>query len=216
MATDNTENSKKKTALILGATGLVGKELLKALLNDSRYSMVTCFLRRPLSAKSFEHHEDEIQPIVIDFDTMDDYASYFDVDHVYVCLGTTIKIAGSQEAFRKVDYDYAAKAAQLSADNGAKSFAWVSSVGANAKSGNFYLRVKGELEDAIFSMSGLAHKSCVQPSLLVGKRNDYRFGECIGIRIFSWLEPLMIGPLRKYRPIAATEVAKQMMSQQLW
>ncbi len=85
------QKQDNKTALLLGATGLVGKSLLKQLLQDPRYAKVTCFLRTPMCAQVFENYEDKIEPIVIDFESMQDYASYFAVDHVYVCLGTTIK-----------------------------------------------------------------------------------------------------------------------------
>lgn len=205
----------KKTALILGASGLVGSELLQALLRDERYQQITCFLRRPLSAKVIDCYGDKIQPIVVDFDNLTDYQSYFNVDHVYVCLGTTIKDAGSQDAFRKVDYEYVLEAARCAKAEGAASFVWVSSVGADAKSKNFYLQTKGQLQQHIENL-GLAHAKPVEPSLLLGKRSQFRFGEWLGVTlapIYSWL---LVGPLAKYRPVHAQDVALHMILKQRW
>ena len=142
-----------KTALILGATGLVGKTLVEQLCRDHRYQTVTCLVRKPLSKDFFSGCTDKVQPIVVDFENLEDYQGYFGVQHIYVCLGTTIKKAGSKGAFRKVDFEYVHVAALLARAQRAVSFVWISSVGANAKSHNFYLRVKGELENAIILIS---------------------------------------------------------------
>lgn len=203
-----------KTALLLGATGLVGSALLPILLADPRYAQVNCLVRRPLPSVVSIGAEDKLQPVVIDFEQMQDYEGYFAVDHVYVCLGTTIKQAGSRSAFRKVDFEYVHVAAQLARAQRVKSFVWVSSVGANAKSGNFYLRVKGELENAIFAMSGLEQATAVRPSLLLGERHHTRPAEQLAIWGSHLLSPLLLGPLKKYRPIAASEVARQMVGMQ--
>lgn len=203
-----------KTALLLGASGLVGAELLQKLLKDERYNKITCLLRRPLQGSLNAEYGDKLQPIVVEFDNLQDYEGYFAVDHVYVCLGTTIKKAKSKAAFRKVDFEYVHAAAQLARAQHAKGFVWISSVGADSKSGNFYLRVKGELEDSIFSMNGLDHAATVRPSLLLGDRQESRFGEQLGIMFGKCLSPLMMGPLAKYRPIEAATVAKQMIALQ--
>ncbi|MFT4940250.1 MAG: hypothetical protein ACI88A_003302, partial [Paraglaciecola sp.] len=130
--------------------------------------------------------------------------------------GSTIKKAGSKTAFRKVDFEYVHVAAQLASEQHAASFVWISSVGANARSTNFYLKVKGELEDAIFAMSGLKNASAVRPSLLLGERQESRFAETLGINVSRLLAPLMIGPLEKYKPIDAEDVAAQMISLQVF
>ena len=132
-----------KTALVLGATGLVGKSLVEQLCTDHRYQTVTCLLRKPLSTNFFTVTADnatKVQPIVVDFENLQDYQGYFGSQHIYVCLGTTIKKAGSKGAFRKVDFEYVHVAAQLARAQRAVSFVWISSVGANAKSNNFYLK----------------------------------------------------------------------------
>ncbi|MDT0584188.1 NAD(P)H-binding protein [Brumicola blandensis] len=208
--------TKKYKALVLGATGLVGKALVNQLCNDDRYEIVICLVRAPLQRANYHDPLDKIQAIVIDFDYLQDYQGYFSVDHVYCCLGTTIKQAGSQSAFRRVDFQFVHIAAQLTRAQRATSFVWISSVGANAKSKNFYLRVKGEVENAILSMPQLDNAAAVRPSLLLGQREENRFAENIGIRVASLLSPVMKGPLAKYRPVSAAQVAYQMIKLQVF
>jgi uncharacterized protein YbjT (DUF2867 family) len=205
-----------KTALVLGATGLVGKTLVEQLCQDHRYQTVTCLLRKPLSKDFFSANADKIQPIVIDFEHLQDYQGYFGCQHIFVCLGTTIKIAGSKAAFRKVDFEYVHVAAQLARAQRAVSFVWISSVGANAKSHNFYLRVKGELENAILSMSGLDNACAVRPSLLLGERKEMRPAEKLASVISPFLSPLLLGGLMKYKPVQAGDVAAQMIRLQVF
>lgn len=205
-----------KTALVLGATGLVGKALVAQLCTDHRYQAVTCLLRKPLSKDFFTANSAKVQPIVIDFENLQDYQGYFGCDHIYVCLGTTIKNAGSKSAFRKVDFEYVHIAAQLARAQRAASFVWISSVGANAKSNNFYLRVKGELENAIINMSGLDNACAVRPSLLLGDRDEMRPAEKLGTMLGPLLSPLLIGGLSKYKPVQADDVAAQMIRLQVF
>lgn len=203
--------SDKFYALVLGATGLVGKELVNQLLEDERYKSVTCLLRKPLRQQFFIGQTQKLQPIVIDFNRLEDYQGYFGAQHIYVCLGTTIKQAGSRAQFRLVDFEYVHIAAQLARAQRARSFVWISSVGANAKSSNFYLRVKGELENAIMAMTGLNHPSAVRPSLLLGQRQDFRLAERIGMQLAAFISPLLKGKLAKYKPVQAAEVAAHMV-----
>lgn len=210
------QQQNHKTALILGATGLVGSHLLKLLLRDERYGQITCLLRKPLPGNVTTGFEHKLQPVVIDFEYLQDYAGYFTVDHVYVCLGTTIKKAGSKKAFRKIDFEYVHAAAQLARSHNAGSFVWISSVGADAKSPNFYLRVKGELENAIFNLSGLENAATVRPSLLLGERQESRPAERLGIVLAPLISPLLCGPFKKYRPVEALTVARQMINLQAW
>ena len=208
--------SNKYTALVLGASGLVGQALIAKLLADPRYGQVTCLLRRPLPGSLQESLKEKLQPVVIDFEQMGDYQGYFSVDHVYVCLGTTIKKAKTREAFRKVDFEYVHAAAQISGLQGCRSFVWISSVGADAKSRSFYLRVKGELENAIVNMPVLKNASAVRPSLLLGERKESRFLEQLGAKAAPLISPLFIGPLEKFRPVAVEKVAQQMIALQVF
>ncbi|WP_414828551.1 NAD(P)H-binding protein [Alteromonas sp. H39] len=206
--------SKKNSAIVLGATGLVGREVVSLLLQDPRYDAVTVLVRRPLSASMFDDPENKLNPVVIDFEQFQDYQGYFSVNHVYCCLGTTLKQAGSKSAFRKVDFEYVHIAAQLARAQRVDSFVWISSVGADATSSSFYLRVKGELENAIMRMPQLEHASAVRPSLLLGDRKDSRPMESVGQALAPVIKPLMVGPLKKYKPVKAGEVARKMISLQ--
>jgi len=205
-----------KKALVLGATGLVGKTLVEQLCRDHRYQTVTCLLRKPLSKDFFTADTAKVQPIVIDFEKLQDYQGYFGCEHIFVCLGTTIKKAGSKKAFRKVDFEYVHIAAQLARAQRASSFVWISSVGANAKSHNFYLRVKGQVENAVLNMSGLNNASAVRPSLLLGERQETRLAEKFASQLSPFISPLLLGKLSKYKPVQAADVAAQMIRLQVF
>jgi hypothetical protein len=197
----------------------VGKKLVEQLCQDHRYQTVTCLVRKPLSIDFFcvgADSADKVQPIVVDFENLQDYQGYFGCQHIYVCLGTTIKKAGSKGAFRKVDFEYVHVAAQLARAQRAVSFVWISSVGANAKSHNFYLRVKGELENAIIGMSGLDNACAVRPSLLLGERQEMRPAEKLASVISPFLSPLLVGGLMKYKPVQAGDVAAHMIRLQVF
>jgi uncharacterized protein YbjT (DUF2867 family) len=193
------------TALLVGATGLVGAYTLKALLAREDYQTVIALNRRPLAVQ----HPRLVQSIV-DFDKLEEIDPFPAAD-VYCALGSTIKRAGSQHAFLKVDYEYPRMIAERSAAAGSKQFALVSSVGANPKSSNFYLRVKAETERAV---SGFAFESVhiFRPSFLVGKREELRLGESIGVAVSNILQFALVGKLRKYRPIRAEILAAAMLA----
>jgi uncharacterized protein YbjT (DUF2867 family) len=146
----------------------------------------------------------------VNFDRLSDSASLLKADDVFCCLGTTIKKAGSQEAFRRVDFTFAYEAAQLAANNGAAQFLLVSALGANANSSVFYNRVKGETEDAIAALPFVS-VSIFRPSLLLGERAEFRLGERIAEPVMKALSFLLIGSLRKYRAIEARTVAAAMI-----
>ncbi|GEA13495.1 NAD(P)H-binding protein [Alteromonas sp. KUL49] len=208
--------SSLKTALVLGATGLVGRNLVNLLLQDPRYGEVTCLVRRPLQTNHYPDPFNKLKPVVIDFENYHDYQGYFGVDHVFCCLGTTLKQAGSKQAFRQVDFTLVHVSAQLARGQRAGSFVWISSVGADPKSKNFYLRVKGELDNAILRMPQLPYAAAVKPSLLLGERNDMRLGEDIAQKLAPYYSPLMRGPLKKFRPVRALDVANKMVTLQKW
>jgi uncharacterized protein YbjT (DUF2867 family) len=203
--------TKKYTAIVLGATGLVGKALVNQLCQDERYSAITCLVRAPLSSADYYDPLNKIQALVIDFDVLQDYQGYFSVDHVYCCLGTTLKAAGSKKAFRRVDFEFVHICAQLARAQRAASFVWISSLGADAKSRSFYLRVKGELENAILNMPQLPNAAAVRPPLLDGERKNHRRAESFALKTLKLIEPLMLGPLEKYRPVSANQVASEMI-----
>ena len=192
-----------KTALVLGGTGLVGGHLVRILLRDERYSLVKMLVRKPLDL----HHE-KLAQVVVDFDHLQ--AADLQADDVFCCLGTTIAKAGTQAAFRKVDFDYPVRVGELALEMGAKQYFMVSSIGADAQSSVFYAKVKGEAEAKLASL-GYSTFVAFRPSFLLGNRQEFRFGEKIGIGIAKLLEPLMVGGLRKYKGIEAHQVAGAMV-----
>lgn len=201
----------KYTATVLGATGVVGRSLVNLLCQDERYERVICLVRSPLKSSDYHDPLNKIEPLVIDFDQLQDYQGYFSTDHIYCCLGTTLKAAGSRKAFRRVDFEFVHVSAQLARAQRAKSFVWISSLGADAKSRSFYLKVKGELENAIMQMPQLPNAAAVRPSILDADRKGERPAEQWGLRILKALSPIMLGPLKKYRPSQPFSVASEMI-----
>jgi uncharacterized protein YbjT (DUF2867 family) len=196
---------RRKKALLAGATGLVGSELLKKLLESPVYEEVTVIGRR---ATGRSHPK--LSEVVTDLDRMGEHAKSFAVDDVYCCLGTTIKKAKTQEAFRRVDYGYPSEMARLAASEGAERYLIISSIGAGERSPFFYSRVKGEVEAAV-SAAGIPAVHIFRPSLLLGDREEFRFGERVGGWLWQALGFAMAGPLAKYRPIRAQLVAEAML-----
>ena len=195
-----------KTALVIGATGLVGEETLKQLLNSAQYSKVIGLTRRPLDIKHAK-----LENPVVDFDKPGQYSS-IKADDVYCAMGTTIGKAGSQAAFKRVDFEIPLLVAKQALDNGAAKFILVSSMGADAKSMVFYSRTKGELEQAL---SQLKYKAVLifRPSILLGNRKEYRAGEAIGRFAAEKLSFLFAGPLAKYKGTPVDLLAKAMIKE---
>jgi len=193
-----------KTAIIIGSTGLTGSHLLKILLNSDVYDKVISFVRR----SSKISHPKLIQHIV-DFDDTDTYNDYMEGNDMFCCLGTTIKKAGSQEAFEKVDLTYPIHFAKAAAVRGVKQFSIISSIGANPESGNFYLRTKGKCEEELRKLP-FQSISIFRPSLLEGNRKEFRIGERMAEYAMKVLSVFFIGRLKKYRPIKAKKVAESM------
>ncbi len=201
-----TETSNKRTALIAGATGAVGRHLLSKLLADDDYGTVHVLSRRPIAATEAKLNVHEVN-----FDTLDQHAALFDVDDVFCCLGTTIKQAGSREAFRRVDHDYVVSMAQLASEAGASRFLMISAVGADARSMIFYSRVKGDTEKDVINC-GPDTIHIVQPSLLMGERAEHRPGEAFSQKLMPLFNPLLAGPLSKYRAVETKDVADMLIN----
>lgn len=194
-----------RSALLLGATGLVGGHCLQLFLQDGVYEKIVAFVRKPLPFSP-----PKLESYAIDFEQLERHAAQTRVHDVFCCLGTTIKQAGSQAAFRKVDFEYPYRLAELALQNGARQFLLVSAIGADPASAVFYNRVKGEVEAAIAKLP-FRSVHILRPSLLLGERKAPRFGEKLGEYVFKATAPLWRGPLRKYRPIAAHVVATAML-----
>ncbi len=192
---------KQRTALVAGASGLVGGECLRRLLASTAYANIVVVTRRSLGAAA---RHPKLREIVVDFARLDSVKAELRADHVFCALGTTIRKAGSQAKFREVDHDYPLHLAQLTLANGARHFSLVSALGASSGSGVFYSRVKGELEDALRGM-GWPSLCLLRPSVIAGNRQESRPVE----RLSEML--LRFGPAR-YRPVAAGEIAAAMIA----
>ncbi|MGE5674918.1 MAG: oxidoreductase [Mycobacterium leprae] len=193
---------EERRACIVGASGLVGGGLVNELLMRSAYDRVTILVRRklPLAHPKLEQR-------VVDFDHLP--ADAVQGDDCFCCLGTTIKKAGSQAAFRKVDYDYPVAFAHLAKESGARQYLIVTAMGADARSGIFYNRVKGEAEEALKQL-GLPGLHIFRPSLLLGNRHEFRLGEAVAAALSPLVTPFLVGGMRKYRPIQGYAVARAM------
>lgn len=193
-------SDSKKNVFVIGGTGLIGKELTYLLLESDWVAQVHVLLRKPFQIK----HAKLVQHT---FDG--DSIGQIQCDIFFCCIGTTIKDAGTQEAFRKVDYDLAVNWAQFAIQKGAKSLHLVSAIGADAKSAIFYNKVKGETENAYRNM-GAESVYIYQPSLLLGQRKQFRFGEWVAQKVSKPFGRLMIGPLKAFKAIEGKQVALKM------
>jgi uncharacterized protein YbjT (DUF2867 family) len=194
-----------RSALIVGATGLVGGFVLDRLLQEDLYHEVRVLVRR-----AHDRQHPKLKTLVVDFDQLDEHPEGFEVDDVFCCLGTTIKKAGSQAAFRQVDHDYVAALAHLARAAGARRFVLVSSIGADPATSNFYLSVKGAAEEAV-AACGFPELHIFRPSALMGPREESRPGERVGILVTRLVAPLLVGGLRRLRPIHAQTLASAMV-----
>ncbi len=196
---------QKKTAVIFGATGLTGSLVLKKLIRDERYEKIKVFTRSEPEIKS-----DKMEVIKTDLENLEQYSDEIAGDDVFCCLGTTIKKAGSKENFKKVDLDWPALIAKIASKNKVPNFLMISSIGADPKSANFYLRTKGEAENAV-RQQDFYKIVILRPSMLMGKRREFRFFEELGKLVMVPLKFLFRGKLRKYRPINSERVASAMI-----
>jgi uncharacterized protein YbjT (DUF2867 family) len=195
----------QKSAILLGASGLVGGFCLQVLLKDPRYARITALNRRPLPPTA---HSKLTQQIV-DFAAFAP-ADFRGADDIFCALGSTIRKAGSREAYRRVDLEYPLAAANAAKQAGAQQFILVSSVGADPASKSFYLRTKGELEQEL-AKAGFRALHIFRPSLLLGKREEFRLGERVMIALAPAFNVAMIGRLRRYRAISAADVGRAMV-----
>ena len=188
-----------RNAVVAGGTGLVGAELLKLLAAERRYGRITSLVRREtVSAGRVDNR-------VVSFDDLD-RSELPEVNDAYCCLGTTRRVAGSDDAFRKVDFDYVLAYARAAQRAGAVRFLLVSAMGAKVESRFLYTRVKGQVEAAISTL-GFQVVGIARPSFLIGRRARARGGETAALVLSQAVTPFMVGPLRRFRPIEARTVA---------
>lgn len=193
-----------RSCLIVGSTGLVGGHLLRMLLEEEAYRQVTALVRRPL-----EITHPRLNTVICELDRPETYAAHVPVDDVFCCLGTTIRKAGSQEAFRKVDYEYPVAVARASR---AGQYLIVTAVGGDAKSSIFYNRVKGEVEAALQQMAFPRGLKIFRPSMILGDRDESRPAERVVKAIMGSTAGLFVGGLKRYRAIDAKVIARAMVN----
>ena len=194
-----------RTTLLAGATGLVGSHLLQFLLADAEWDRVVTLGRRTTLVQ-----HDKLEQRVVDLAAVEAAGDLPNADDVFCCLGTTIKQAGSQEAFRRVDHDYVVGLARAGPRAGVTQFLLVSAVGADPESRVFYSRVKGETEADLRKLPYRAVQ-IFRPSMLLGERAEFRLGERIAMMAAPLLQLALVGGLRRYRPIQARDVARAMV-----
>jgi uncharacterized protein YbjT (DUF2867 family) len=191
-------------SIVAGSTGLIGRNVIEALSNTNQ--SVVALTRRSIS--NLPHN---ITELIIDFDAFEKHGSLPPCSNVFICLGTTIKTAGSKENFRKVDIDYCLSIAKKAKKSGAETLSLISSIGANSSSKNFYLKTKGQLEEAIQDL-GFSTVNIFRPSFLVGERSEKRMAEKVAIKLAKIMDLFLIGSARKYRSVKAELLAKTMVS----
>lgn len=190
-------------ALLIGATGATGTDLLKKLLNDTSFDEVAVFVRKPIAVTN-----DKLKVHVVDFDRPEEWSHLVKGDVAFSCLGTTLKAAGSKEAQRKVDYDYQYNFARTAKENNVAHFILVSSFGANSKSDFFYSQIKGELEDAVKKLT-FKKTTIFNPGMLQRKNTD-RPGEVVAQKVLQFIN--MLGLFKKHKPLPTEVLAQAMMN----
>ena len=195
----------KRSAVVFGATGLVGQSLVRQLCEQEDYISVVAIGRKALD---FTHKKLEQKVHSLDELTESDIRYAQDV---FCCLGTTMKKAGSKKQFEKVDFEYPMSIASLAKNQGVEHFICISAMGASEKSIAYYSRVKGKLEMDLIKLQ-FPRLSIIRPSLLTGNRTEFRFGEKVGEKVLNVLGPLLVGGLKKYRSIEASQVAAAMIA----
>ena len=196
-------------AIIAGASGLIGSNLLHILLNQPEYNEIVILVR-----KSTGIIHPKLKELIIDFDKLDSYASEISGHAIFSCLGTTNNKTPDKALYKKIDYDYPVQLAELGFKNGIKQYHLVSSIGANKSSSTFYLKLKGETDEDV-AKTGIKTVHIYQPSFLIGNRKEFRISEKLLIPVMKVFDFLLIGNLKKYRSIPAQTVAMAMFKQSL-
>ena len=195
-----------KTALVFGASGLVGNHLINLLIKSSDYNKIKLFVRSPIKFDS-----SKVEVIQTDFHNLSNYSNHIKGDDCFYCIGTTKKNSPDKNEYKRVELEIPKEISRIAKLNLVKTFSFVSSGYANPKHSGDYLRYKGLVEEYLKSLN-FNKLVILRPSFLIGDRVDNRIGEKIGIIIFKILSPIFIGPLKKMKPIQALLVAKAMMN----
>lgn len=192
-------------AIIAGGTGLIGQHVIQNLLADDDFEKVYILNRRAIG-----YNHPKAKEIIVDFNNLSQHLEGISPTHAFCTLGTTIKKAGSKEAFKQVDYQYPLNFAQAVHEKGCQNFSIVTAMGTDSPSFIFYNQVKYEITEALSHM-GFHSLNILQPSLLLGERPESRLGEDVAQKFFNWTKPLWKGPLKHVAGIEGKQVAKAMV-----
>lgn len=198
-----------KKAIIVGASGLIGSKLLAILSTQPEYDEILVIARKKTRTTNTK-----ITQLIIDFEYLDHYTNLITGDVVFCCMGTTKSQTPNLAAYRKIDHDYPVRLAEIALKNGIKEYHFVSAIGASSESSNFYTKMKGDTENDLKKV-GLKSLHIYEPSILIGYRKKSRPLERIAAFVMKIISPLLFGGLKKYKAIAATDVAKAMYKQSL-
>lgn len=193
-----------KTAIILGATGLTGGFLLDNLIEDKSYTKIKLFSRN-----SADINSEKIEEFLIDLLELEKYKSDFTANEIFCCIGTTAAKTKDKSKYRNIDYGIPVTAAKIAKENNIETFIVLSSMGADENSAVFYNKTKGEMERDVLQQN-IKNTFILRPSMIGGKREEFRLGETVGKVIMKVLKPLFIGSLKKYRIIHPEIIAKAM------
>ena len=194
-----------KTALLFGSSGLVGEQILNRLTNDVNYSKIKIFVRSEPEIQS-----NKLEIIKTDFNDLENFKDYIKGDDCFFCIGTTKQNSPNKNEYQKVELEIPKKIAKIARANSVNSFIFISSIYANPKSSGDYVKFKGLVEEELKKLN-FSNLGILRPSFLMGDRKDQRAGEKIGILTFRLLSPLLLGPLKKMKPINSEKVAKAMI-----
>ena len=195
-----------KTALIFGSSGLIGNHLLKLIVKDNYYKKIKLFVRSNISV-----NDPRVEIIYDDFKNIDNLTSSIIGDDCFFCIGTTRKDTPNKNEYRRVEYDIPINIARIAKLNSMNSFLYISSMGANSKVSNSYLRNKGQVEDELVKLN-FKKLAILRPSLLLGNRKKFRFGERIAQLIMKKISLMFFGKMKKFKPIQAVDVAKAIIN----
>jgi uncharacterized protein YbjT (DUF2867 family) len=195
-----------KTALLFGASGLVGSHVLYQLISNNNYSKIKLFVR-----SSIDTSDPKIEIIQTDFNNLENHREDIKGDDCFFCIGTTKKNSPDKNEYKRVELEVPKQVAQIAKSNSVNSFVFISSGYADPKSSGDYLKFKGEVEEELKRLN-FPNLGIMRPSFLLGDRKEKRIGEKIGIFVFKLLSPLFLGPLKKMKPIQSATVAKAMIA----
>ncbi|MDA8537434.1 NAD(P)H-binding protein [Candidatus Pelagibacter bacterium] len=195
-----------KTALLFGSSGLVGEHLLNQLIKDTNYSKIKLFVRLVP-----EINDPKVEIIKTDFNNLQNHKEDIKGDDCFFCIGTTKKNSPDKDEYKRVELEIPKEVAQIAKSNLVNSFIFVSALYANPKSSGEYIRFKGQVEEELKTLN-FPKLGIMRPSFLIGNRNEKRASETIGIFVFKLLSPLLLGPLKKMKPIHSETVASAMIA----